>query len=162
MKAILLISMLCFIFFITLDDQNPRQVLQTRNRQIVNQAPPNNVSQRSPEHASIDWTIRRVTELLRKNADVNGDGLTNCIDAAVLFYQLYPDKNNARIMINRNFIAGMNHLYISVFSGGIWIAVEPQAYHTNHCSFLMQNVWGRRYDSRFSRDATQRYLRYVR
>ena len=113
------------------------------------------------EHANIDKTLRLVDEKWKKT-DVNGDGLNNCIDAAVLFYQYYPDKSKVCIEINQNSKTGMNHLFNCVFTDGVWKAIEPQAYATNHSNYLMRAVWGSQYDNSYNRDVTSYYLRYVK
>ena len=113
------------------------------------------------EHANIDRTLRLVAEKC-KRTDVNRDGLYNCIDAAVLFYQYYPDKSKVCIEINRNPTTGMNHLFNCVFTDGVWKAIEPQAYASNRSNYFMWSVWGRQYDNSYNRDVTSDYLRYVR
>ena len=114
------------------------------------------------EHANINKTLRTVAEWLRQKADVNGDGLTNHIDAAVLFYQYYPDKSKVCIEINNNPKTGMNHLFNCVFTNGVWKAVEPQAYANNRSNYFMWSVWGSQYDNSYNRNVTSDYLRYVR
>ena len=113
------------------------------------------------EHASIDRTLRLVAENW-KIKDVNRDGLHNCIDAAVLFYQYYPDKKRVCIEENINSKTGMNHLFNCVFTDGVWKAIEPQSYASNHSNYLMKIVWGSRYDNSYNRDVTSHFLRYVR
>ena len=113
------------------------------------------------EHTNIDKTLRLVAEKCG-TTDVNGDGKNNCVDAAVLFYQYYPDKNKVCIELNRNPKTGMNHLFNCVFTDGVWKAIEPQAYASNHSNYLMWAVWGNRYDNSYNRDVTADYLRYVK
>lgn len=107
-------------------------------------------------------TLDRVATRLRQNADVNKDGLTNCIDAAVLFYQYYPDKNKVCIELNVNNATAMNHLFNCVLIDGSWVAIEPQAYWHNKQPVRMKNFWGDRYDRQYNRDVTSDYLKYVR
>jgi len=107
-------------------------------------------------------TLDRVAARLRQNADVNRDGLTNCIDAAVLFYQYYPDKNKVCIELNVNKRTDMNHLFNCVLIDGNWVAIEPQAYWHNKQPVRMKNFWGDRYDRQYNRDVTNDYLKYVR
>jgi len=83
------------------------------------------------EHANIDQTLRIVANKFRQKVDVNSDGKTNCIDAAVTFYKYYPDKSKVCIMINNNPKTGLNHLFNCVFTDGVWKAIEPQAYYSN-------------------------------
>jgi hypothetical protein len=112
------------------------------------------------EHANIDKTLKIVAEKWKKT-DVNGDGLYNCIDAAVLFYQYYPDKSKVCIEVNKNPATGMNHAFNCVFTDGVWKAIEPQAYAINHSNYLMWAVWGNEYDNKYNYDATEEYKRYV-
>jgi len=112
------------------------------------------------EHANIDKTLKIVAEKWKKT-DVNGDGLHNCIDAAVLFYQYYPNKSKVCIEINRNPNTEMNHLFNCVFTDGVWKAIEPQAYANNHSNYLMWAVWEKKYDNIYNRDVTEEYKRYV-
>jgi hypothetical protein len=114
------------------------------------------------EHANIDATLHIVKEKFKQKIDVNGDGKTNCIDAAVTFYKYYPDKSKVCIMINYNPKTGMNHLFNCVFTDGVWRAVEPQAYYTNYKSYWMRDVWGNEYDRSFNRDETDKWKVYAR
>jgi len=113
------------------------------------------------EHENIDRTLRLVAENWKKT-DVNRDGKNNCIDAAVLFYQYYPDKSKVCIEINVNPKTGLNHLFNCVFTEGVWKAIEPQTYAINHPNYMMWAVWGSQYDNRYNRDVTSDYIRYVR
>jgi hypothetical protein len=113
------------------------------------------------QHANIDRTLRLVAENW-KRTDVNGDGLNNCIDAAVLFYQYFPDKSKVRILSNRNPNTDFYHLFNSIRIDGIWMAIEPQAYASNYYNYSMSAVWGNIYDQSYNRDATNDYLVYVR
>jgi len=115
----------------------------------------------SSQHANIEQTLRVVSQKWKSN-DVNIDGLYNCIDAAVLFYQHYPDRSKVSIIINVNPRTGMNHLFNAVLINGSWIAIEPQAYATNHRSYWMKDVWGNQYDNTYNRVALDNYSRYVR
>jgi hypothetical protein len=113
------------------------------------------------EHVNIDKTLKIVAEKWKKT-DVNGDGLHNCIDAAVLFYQYYPNKSKVCIEVNINPNTEMNHLFNCVFTDGVWRAIEPQAYANNHSNYLMWAVWENKYDVKYNRDATDEYKRYVK
>jgi len=112
------------------------------------------------DHSNIDKTLRSVAENFMR-IDTNGDGLHNCIDAAILFYQYYPDKSKVCIVLNRNPNTGMNHLFNWVSTDGVWEAIEPQAYISNHSNYLMRAVWGSQYDNSYSRNVTDDYIRYV-
>jgi hypothetical protein len=113
------------------------------------------------EHSNIDRTLRMVAENMIK-IDVNADGKHNCIDAAVLFYQYYPDKSKVCIELNNNPTTKMNHLFNCVFTDGTWKAIEPQAYATNNANYSMKAVWGYKYDKSYNRDATEEYKRYIK
>jgi len=119
------------------------------------------IARNTSERANIDKTLKIVAEKWKKT-DVNGDGLHNCIDAAVLFYQYYPDKNKVCIEVNQNSKTGMHHLFNCVFTEGVWKAIEPQSYANKHSNYLMWAVWGNQYDNSLNRDVTNEYLRYVR
>jgi hypothetical protein len=114
------------------------------------------------EHANIDKTLRIVAEQLQKKVDVNGDGLVNCIDAAVLFYQYYPDKSKVCIEINYNPKKDFHHLFNCVYTDGVWKAVEPQAHWSNRSSYWMWAVWGNTYDKTYNRDETEKWKKYVK
>lgn len=120
----------------------------------------NTVNNRNSQHANIERTLWRVAENWERN-DVNNDGKNNCIDAAILFYQYFPNKNEVRIMLNYN-PPEMNHLFNAVLINGVWREIEPQAYSTGHNSYWMRDVWGSSYNRRFNKNATRDYLRYVR
>jgi len=107
-------------------------------------------------------TLRKVAQRLRSGIDVNSDGMTNCIDAAVLFYQYYPDKDRVCIELNVNPTTGMNHLFNCVYMGGNWIAIEPQARWYGNAPYRMQEHWGSVYDRSLNKDVTVDYLRYVK
>ena len=116
----------------------------------------------NPEHINIDATLHKVARDLDKKADVNRDGKTNCIDAAVLFYKYYPDKSKVCIEENVNKKTGMNHLFNCVLVNGVWKAVEPQTYHVNRKSYWMKDVWGSQYDNTKNKDVTENYIKYVK
>jgi len=121
-----------------------------------------NAKQESP-YKMIDNTLTIVARLLRAKPDVNGDGLTNCIDAAVLFYQHYPVRNEVKMMLNNNRSTDFNHLFNAVLVDDNWYTIEPQAYFNGlYTTYWMTNIWGKVYDSSFDRDDTQKYLKYVK
>jgi len=135
--------------------QNVTNAAQTSARASSNPAIKNN-----SDHSNIDRTLRLVAENWYR-IDVNGDWLHNCIDAAVLFYQYYPNKSNVCIVLNRNPKTGMNHLFNYVLTDGVWEAIEPQAYCNNHTNYLMRAVWGSKYDNSYNCNVTSEYIRYV-
>jgi len=113
---------------------------------------------------SIEASLDYVTLMMKARVDVNRDGKVNCIDAAVSFYQHYPDRNNCRIMENRHPDGRMFHLFNAVRVNGKWRCIEPQAYFKNHSQYWMEYVWRNtdQYDHRYCRDATNVYRSYVR
>ena len=114
------------------------------------------------QHQNIVNTLWKVASDLDRKVDVNKDGKTNCIDAAVLFYQYYPDKSKVCIEGNKNPATGMNHLFNCEFTGGVWKAVEPQAYVGGVHPYWMWQEWGSQYDNTFNKDMTQAYIKYVK
>jgi len=114
------------------------------------------------EHVNIDKTLRIVSERLQQKTDVNGDGLINYIDAAVLFYQYYPNKSKVCIEYNYNPKTDMDILFNCVFTDGVWRSVEPLAYYYKNSSYWMKSIWGDKYDSRYNNDVTEKWKKYVR
>jgi len=134
-----------------------------RMDELTGKRPPNDTPpSRTAEHANIEIAQHAVTRYMRAGHDVNNDGLTNCIDAAVIFYQYYPNKNRVRIIVNRNSDGSMHHLFNSVLTDGSWKYIEPQAYYKKYTSYWMTSVWKSEYNYRYNRDATSEYRRYVR
>jgi len=112
-------------------------------------------------YSGIETTLRLVAQRYNAKVDVNGDGLTNCIDAAVLFYQLYPSRDDVRIVLNVNSSTDMNHLFNAVRINGIWLTVEPQAYVNGVKPYWMSDVWGARYNPSRDRIVTNDYRKFV-
>jgi hypothetical protein len=125
-------------------------------------APTASVQAGTTQYQTIANTLNKVSTDLRRKVDVNGDRLTNCIDAAVLFYQYYPDKDKVCTELNKNNSTGMNHLFNCVLIDGNWRAIEPQAYYTRNKSYWMRDVWGNKYDLSLNRDVTSDYLKFVK
>ena len=113
-------------------------------------------------HIKIDTTLKHVAIDLRNHADVNDDGLTNCIDAAVLFYKYYPEKNNVAIMWNHNPTNKFSHLYNAVRDHDGWYSVEPQTLYTGRTSYNMTDTWGSQYNIKYNTDVTEEYKKYVK
>ena len=113
---------------------------------------------------SISTDMDKVNAALQTTAtsmrDINGDGLINCIDAAVIFYGVYPDKRAVRIVHNTK--GTWSHLFNEVKIDGVWKAIEPQAQYTNLSSIYMKDVWSQQYDPSRNRNVTSDYLRYVK
>lgn len=104
-------------------------------------------------------TLKAVDARFKAHADVNYDGETNCIDAAVLFYELYPVKED--VCIERN--SKLLHAFNCVKIDGVWRAVEPQAAVNGWTTtYLMRDIWGKEYDASHNEDAWYKYGRYVK
>jgi len=116
----------------------------------------------STQHEIIMNTLRQVSKDHDRKIDVNKDGEINCIDAAILFYKYYPDKNNVCMEQNVNPSTKMNHLFNCVRINGVWKAIEPQSGFTNQHSYYMKDVWGAKYDNSKNKDVTRDYLQYVK
>jgi hypothetical protein len=113
-------------------------------------------------HSAISTTLYKVADDLNKRIDVNNDGLINCIDAAVKFYQYFPYKDRVCIELNYNEGNGFNHLFNCVYMNGNWRAIEPQAYWKHNSVYFMRDIWGSQYDSSKNEDVTNDYMRYVK
>ena len=113
------------------------------------------------QHANIDETLGKVAEELWKGRDVNWDKKLNCIDATVIFYHYFPDKSKVQIMSNTNPDKNFDHLFVSVFTDGVWKAIEPQAYYSGNESYWMEDVWESRYDTRYDREETKLWRWYL-
>jgi hypothetical protein len=92
------------------------------------------------------WSILdRVHKEFRKKADVNHDSLTDCEDAAILFYNYYPYKRQVQITVNMH--PTMKHAFNSVVQwddkkkGWYWYAIEPQAASNKNVSYYMSAHW---------------------
>ena len=137
---------------------------QSRDLAVYNTGsqPKNTAISTSPVsvYSDIEATLKLVARDLGKKTDVNGDGLTNCIDAAVLFYKYYPNKDKVCIELNYNPATGMNHLFNCVLVDGVWRAVEPQAYNKSH--YWMRDVWGSKYDNTKNEDVTADYKKFAK
>jgi hypothetical protein len=161
--TIIICSIICFYFY---DNQKTRNEEKEQEQNVSNAVhasarASSSAVKNTSEHANIDKTLKIVAEKW-KMTDVNGDGLHNCIDAAVLFYQYYPDKSKVCIELNNNPKTGLNHLFNCVFTDGVWKGIEPQSYAINHSNYLMKPVWGSQYDNSYNRDVTNEYKKYVK
>jgi hypothetical protein len=96
-------------------------------------------------------TLRQI-----KRVDIDGDGLTNCIDYTLQFYDLYPEQDKVRIMYNNNKNRPGRkwvHLFVSVDD----MPVEPGAYLSDDNPekwFGMSKFWGDIYDPSLNIDLT--------
>ena len=107
-------------------------------------------------------TMSFVTRDLNKKVDVNGDGQINCIDASVLFYQYFPDKDRVCIEVNYNPKTKWHHAFNCVKINGVWRGIEPQSLWKKGSSYWMKDVWAKKYDSSYNQDETEIYKKYVR
>jgi len=156
--VITVIICILIAFFSDFTAQNGQKVTNAAQASVRASSIP--ALRNNSEHSNIDKTLILVAKYWNK-IDVNNDGEHNCIDAAVLFYQYYPDKSKVCIESNKNPNTGMNHLFNCVFTDGVWIAIEPQAYASNRSNYLMRDVWKNQYDNSYNRDVTSYYLKYV-
>jgi hypothetical protein len=102
--------------------------------------------------APIRSTLNQVT----KQRDMNGDGKVTCVDYTLMFYDAYPNKNNVRVVWNKNNTANLNHLFVKVWVNGQWMPVEPQAYvhPVTDRWFSMRKYWGTKYSPNYDLDVT--------
>jgi len=114
------------------------------------------------ERTDIVLALQKVAKDLDAGRDVNGDGLSNCIDAACLFYKYFPDKSNVAIVVNRNDATEMYHMFNSVMVDGVWRTIEPQAIWGNKKSYWMKDIWGDSYDYTFNKVVTGEYKKFAR
>ena len=162
--TIIICSIICLCYY---DNQKTLNKEREQEKNVSNavqasaRASSSTAVKKISEHVNIDKTLKIVAEKW-KITDVNGDGLHNCIDAAVLFYQYYPDKSKVCIELNYNSKTGMNHLFNCVFTDGVWKGIEPQAYAHNYSNYYMSPVWGSQYDNTYNRDVTDKYKCYVK
>lgn len=98
-----------------------------------------------------------------KPRDLNKDDQVNCIDYTLNFKlnwdMLYPDlKDKCQIVRNRNYITGMNHLFIMIDDQ---IFVEPWAW--NPYDYRMESNWDSYYNPKFNiYGETEHWLKEVR
>ena len=105
--------------------------------------------------------LRKVCVDLDKNMDMNGNGKSNCEDAAILFYKYYPYKDDVCIMVNNH--GTMNHAFNVIRVNGAWIGVEPQSYHTGwRNTYSMHDHWGSKYNAVYNVNKTDYYKQFAR
>ena len=135
-------------------------------KKIVSSAPAVSITPSASIHNDIERTLQRVATEYNRNVDTNGDGLSNYIDAAVLFYQYFPDKSKVCIELNYNTHVSptFNHLFNVVLVNGVWRGVEPQtrATRSSSASYWMFDYWGSRYDPKYNEDQTVKYKKFAR
>ena len=136
-----------------------------QKREAAYRLPPQNTTLSAKDQATIDKvnkTLDKVAVDLNRKVDVNSDGKINCIDAAVLFYKHYPNREEICIVLNVNNATGMNHLFNAVPYKGGWGCVEPQSYWHNNNSIWVKDVWGNKYNSKYNVDVTAEWSKYVK
>lgn len=99
-------------------------------------------------------------------ADLNYDGKVSSIDAAIAFYNNYPDKGACTIWCN----AKMNYVFNAVKVNSQWITVDPMAfilwpdnlvmYTMEALSSDLEEYDG--YDPAYNYDAWYKYGRYCK
>lgn len=114
------------------------------------------------KHEQIESILRKVRLSMLEKADINNDGLSNCIDAAVTFYKLYPERNNVRIIVNKHPDGRMHHLFNAVYTDGDWLHIEPQAMYMHYNFYSMPFVWKNTYNPLYNKDATEEYRKYAK
>lgn len=98
--------------------------------------------------------------------DCDKDGVINCCDHAIIFKLFWDIKYPAlasRCEIVRNYNPGkLNHLFVSIFDdSGRRIMVEPYTQNINE--WIIQDVWGDRYDPAYNRyGETQKWLSTIK
>jgi hypothetical protein len=117
---------------------------------------------RTPQEEMVFATLYKVKRAFDKRVDVNGDRKTNCIDAAVLFYQWYPERANVRIVSNRNDSTNFYHAFNEVWMGRRWEVVEPQTLVARHKDYSTWLTTEPKYDARYNIETTNEYARYVK
>jgi hypothetical protein len=94
-------------------------------------------------------TLRRIYDV-----DMNHDGLINCIDMAIQFYNAYPERDLVRIIVNHHPTNGFNHLFVYVAG----VCIEPAALlrtkDPNKINLGVGDYWGSLYDTRYDQDVT--------
>jgi hypothetical protein len=127
------------------------------------ETPKASLQQRVSEYDNIHNTLNKTKTDLNRKVDINKDGKINCVDAALLFYKHYPNKNNIRIITNNNYKNNWHHLFNSVFINGVWKEIEPQTYWAGYSNYWMQDSWSKEeYDRQYNRDVTAECRKYVR
>jgi len=90
-------------------------------------------------------TLEKVTKKFKVNEDANGDGKTNCVDAALWFYYMYPYRKEVMLTINKD----INHAFNTVIIRNTLRCIEPQAF-TKDTKYFMEDCWGSQYDSEYN------------
>jgi hypothetical protein len=102
-----------------------------------------------------------VPETLAKiqRADVNNDGLINCIDYAMQFYLYYPEKQYLQIIWNKNSKNGFNHLFVSIWGSDVEPSTMLNRGVTSPHSVSVADAFGYdKYDRRYNVDVTDWFM----
>ena len=114
---------------------------------VFNSPPTQTIVIPAQDQAIIDRAVRVVRETV---FDINGDGLVNCIDYAIMFCMLYE---RSHIILNNNPQTGMNHLFNGVHvSGAGYVYIDPQTGRT------MEEQWGAKYNKFHNVNRTTYYI----
>lgn len=94
--------------------------------------------------------VRRVLRIVQETVyDINGDGLVNCIDHAVLFKvnwdKYFPDVD-CILVENINPNVGMAHLFVAVFDYKLFNYVDVEPWACDIDVWQMTDRWGKIYD----------------
>jgi hypothetical protein len=130
-----------------------------------NSPPPSAVSYQTVT-SQFDIDTYNAAIAVSKNAhDVNGDGVIQCIDRALLFRQYYRDGQTAHLMwhfdayYNATFkvwAERLNHLYVRVYDDyGVAWDIEPLSKNKDINKRTVQYYWGSKYNPSLVRNVTQ-------
>lgn len=108
---------------------------------------------------------RRVLKTLKdvyavQMTDKNKDGMLNCIDYAVTFYELYgPEARLVWVVIKP---CELTHLYCAVPNGyGGWLHIETYTYKMSLSTALMQYTYGTVFNTYKRKDVTTDYNKII-
>ena len=144
---VILVVILCLWSCSTIErcmNKPPTQAMPTEDTELMYlRDNPNNVN-----------NIALVFKMMAKwgVGDINDDGKKDCIDYSCWFRMLYG--SDARLIINKNPKAGMNHMFVRIYSENGVLDVEPQG---SAVRYSMGLIWGSKYDPMFNRDVTSAY-----
>jgi flagellar biosynthesis/type III secretory pathway M-ring protein FliF/YscJ len=102
-------------------------------------------------------TLDKVAKKFVAEEDEDGNGETNCVDAALWFYFMYPYRKGVKLAVNDE----LQHAFNTVKIGDNWRFIEPQAFvHSKNDSYFMEDLWGSQYDSRRNEDGDYLWFRF--
>lgn len=95
------------------------------------------------------YTIKSRLPGYDRIADINRDGLSDCIDCAIGFKLLWDNTYSypCELVRNKNPINGMHHLFCRVLDNDTWIYIEPDS---RFYMYDMNAIWGSRYDPKYN------------